>query len=84
MQCRVHLPHDLRTGWYADGDADRRRVAARRERRRRGRDLAFRRGELFGPAVAVSSAEDWEGAIAQANGTAYGLSKGPGNERIRR
>jgi acyl-CoA reductase-like NAD-dependent aldehyde dehydrogenase len=28
--------------------------------------------ELFGPAVAVSSAEDWESAIAQANGTPYG------------
>ena len=32
--------------------------------------------ELFGPAVAVSSAADWETAIAQANGTPYGLSAG--------
>jgi acyl-CoA reductase-like NAD-dependent aldehyde dehydrogenase len=32
--------------------------------------------ELFGPAVAVSSAEDWESAIAQANGTPYGLGAG--------
>jgi acyl-CoA reductase-like NAD-dependent aldehyde dehydrogenase len=32
--------------------------------------------ELFGPAVAVSTAEDWESAIAQANGTAFGLSAG--------
>jgi glyceraldehyde-3-phosphate dehydrogenase (NADP+) len=32
--------------------------------------------ELFGPAVAVSVAEDWEAAIAQANGTGYGLSAG--------
>jgi glyceraldehyde-3-phosphate dehydrogenase (NADP+) len=32
--------------------------------------------ELFGPAVAVSTAEDWESAIAQANGTAFGLAAG--------
>jgi acyl-CoA reductase-like NAD-dependent aldehyde dehydrogenase len=32
--------------------------------------------ELFGPAVAVSSAEDWEEAISQANGTPYGLGAG--------
>jgi acyl-CoA reductase-like NAD-dependent aldehyde dehydrogenase len=32
--------------------------------------------ELFGPAVAVSTAEDWEAAIAQANGTGYGLAAG--------
>ena len=32
--------------------------------------------ELFGPAVAVSSAADWESTIAQANGTPYGLSAG--------
>jgi acyl-CoA reductase-like NAD-dependent aldehyde dehydrogenase len=32
--------------------------------------------ELFGPAVAVSTATDWEAAIAQANGTAFGLSAG--------
>jgi glyceraldehyde-3-phosphate dehydrogenase (NADP+) len=32
--------------------------------------------ELFGPAVAVSTAADWESAIAQANGTAYGLGAG--------
>ena len=32
--------------------------------------------ELFGPAVAVSNAVDWEAAIAQANGTPYGLSAG--------
>ncbi len=36
----------------------------------------FSQEELFGPAVAVSSAEDWEGAIAQANGTPYGLGAG--------
>jgi acyl-CoA reductase-like NAD-dependent aldehyde dehydrogenase len=34
------------------------------------------RDELFGPAVAVSTADGWESAIAQANGTAYGLSAG--------
>ena len=34
----------------------------------------FSQDELFGPAVAVSSADDWESAIAQANGTAYGLA----------
>jgi glyceraldehyde-3-phosphate dehydrogenase (NADP+) len=32
--------------------------------------------ELFGPAVAVSSAEDWEDAIGQANSTPYGLGAG--------
>jgi acyl-CoA reductase-like NAD-dependent aldehyde dehydrogenase len=32
--------------------------------------------ELFGPAVAVSSARDWDDAIAQANGTPYGLGAG--------
>ena len=32
--------------------------------------------ELFGPAVAVSSAEDFQEAIAQANGTPYGLGAG--------
>lgn len=32
--------------------------------------------ELFGPAVAVSTAEDWTDAIAQANSTAYGLGAG--------
>jgi glyceraldehyde-3-phosphate dehydrogenase (NADP+) len=32
--------------------------------------------ELFGPAVAVSKAEDWESAITQANGTAFGLAAG--------
>ena len=32
--------------------------------------------ELFGPAVAVSSAEDFHSAIAQANGTPYGLGAG--------
>ncbi|MFE2749648.1 aldehyde dehydrogenase family protein [Streptomyces scopuliridis] len=36
----------------------------------------FSQQELFGPAVAVSSAEDWVSAIAQANGTAYGLGAG--------
>ena len=36
----------------------------------------FSQDELFGPAVAVSTAEDWESAIAQANGTAYGLAAG--------
>ena len=30
----------------------------------------FSQDELFGPAVAVSKADDWEAAIAQANGTA--------------
>jgi glyceraldehyde-3-phosphate dehydrogenase (NADP+) len=34
------------------------------------------RDELFGPAVAVSTADGWESAIAQANDTAYGLSAG--------
>ncbi|MEU1306938.1 aldehyde dehydrogenase family protein [Streptomyces shenzhenensis] len=37
---------------------------------------AFSQQELFGPAIAVSKAEDWESAIAQANGTAYGLGAG--------
>ena len=37
---------------------------------------AFSQDELFGPAVAVSTAEDWTSAIAQANGTAYGLGAG--------
>jgi acyl-CoA reductase-like NAD-dependent aldehyde dehydrogenase len=32
--------------------------------------------ELFGPAVAVSLAEDFQDAIAQANGTPYGLGAG--------
>ena len=36
----------------------------------------FSQNELFGPAVAVSTAEDWEAAIAQANDTAYGLAAG--------
>jgi acyl-CoA reductase-like NAD-dependent aldehyde dehydrogenase len=36
----------------------------------------FSQDELFGPAVAVSTAEDWPAAIAQANGTAYGLGAG--------
>jgi acyl-CoA reductase-like NAD-dependent aldehyde dehydrogenase len=36
----------------------------------------FSQNELFGPAVAVSTAGDWEAAIAQANGTAYGLAAG--------
>jgi acyl-CoA reductase-like NAD-dependent aldehyde dehydrogenase len=34
--------------------------------------------ELFGPAVAVSSAEDVQSAIAQANGTPYGGLKASG------
>jgi acyl-CoA reductase-like NAD-dependent aldehyde dehydrogenase len=37
---------------------------------------AFSQDELFGPAVAVSTAADWPAAIAQANGTAYGLAAG--------
>jgi acyl-CoA reductase-like NAD-dependent aldehyde dehydrogenase len=36
----------------------------------------FSQNELFGPAVAVSIAEDWDAAIAQANSTAYGLAAG--------
>ena len=36
----------------------------------------FSQNELFGPAVAVSTAADWEDAIAQANGTGYGLAAG--------
>jgi glyceraldehyde-3-phosphate dehydrogenase (NADP+) len=36
----------------------------------------FAQDELFGPAVAVSTAEDWESAVVQANGTAYGLAAG--------
>ena len=36
----------------------------------------FCQDELFGPAVAVSVAQDWQSAIAQANGTAYGLGAG--------
>lgn len=37
---------------------------------------AFSQDELFGPAVAVSTAQDWKSAIAQANGTDYGLGAG--------
>ena len=37
---------------------------------------SFSQDELFGPAVAVSSAEDFQSAIAQANGTPYGLGAG--------
>lgn len=37
---------------------------------------SFSQDELFGPAVAVSTAEDWQSAIAQANGTGYGLGAG--------
>jgi glyceraldehyde-3-phosphate dehydrogenase (NADP+) len=37
---------------------------------------SFSQDELFGPAVAVSSAEDFHSAIAQANGTPYGLGAG--------
>ena len=36
----------------------------------------FAQDELFGPAVAVSTAEDWESAVTQVNGTAYGLAAG--------
>ncbi len=36
----------------------------------------FAQKELFGPAVAVSTAADWDSAITQANGTAYGLAAG--------
>lgn len=36
----------------------------------------FSQDELFGPAVAVSSAESWQAAIEQANGSAYGLAAG--------
>lgn len=36
----------------------------------------FSRNELFGPAIAVSTAESWQSAIAQANDTAYGLAAG--------
>ena len=35
-----------------------------------------RDGATVAPAVAVSTAEDWEAAIAQANGTSYGLAAG--------
>src|SRR6201994_3734679 len=37
---------------------------------------AFSQDALFGPAVAVSTADDWESAITQANGTPYGLGAG--------
>src|SRR4051812_5973397 len=36
----------------------------------------FSQDQLFGPAGAVSVADDWQSAIAQANGTAYGLGAG--------
>ena len=36
----------------------------------------FSQEELFGPAVAVSRADGWAEAIAQANGTDYGLGSG--------
>lgn len=38
--------------------------------------------ELFGPAVAVSTAEDWVNAIAQANSTPYGLGAGVFTQNI--
>jgi len=37
---------------------------------------ALAQDELFGPAVAVSTAADWAAAVTQANGTAYGLAAG--------
>ncbi len=37
---------------------------------------ALNQEELFGPAVAVSTAEDWTTAIAYANSTPYGLGAG--------
>ena len=40
------------------------------------RDAPLNQDELFGPAVAVSTAEDWAAAIAYANSTAYGLGAG--------
>lgn len=36
----------------------------------------FSQDELFGPAVAVHTAADWDAAIAQANGTSFGLGAG--------
>jgi acyl-CoA reductase-like NAD-dependent aldehyde dehydrogenase len=39
-------------------------------------DAPLNQDELFGPAVAVSMAEDWATAIAYANSTAYGLGAG--------
>ena len=39
-------------------------------------DAPLNQEELFGPAVAVSTAEDWQTAIAYANSTAYGLGAG--------
>ena len=39
-------------------------------------DAPLNTDELFGPAVAVSTAEDWPTAIAHANSTAYGLGAG--------
>jgi glyceraldehyde-3-phosphate dehydrogenase (NADP+) len=40
------------------------------------RDAPLNQDELFGPAIAVSKAEDWATAIAYANSTAYGLGAG--------
>lgn len=39
-------------------------------------DAPLSQQELFGPAVAVSTASDWAEAIRQANGTPYGLGAG--------
>ncbi len=39
-------------------------------------DASLNQDELFGPAVAVSTADDWAAAIAQANSTPYGLGTG--------
>ncbi|MBT2225285.1 aldehyde dehydrogenase family protein [Nonomuraea sp. NEAU-A123] len=39
-------------------------------------DAPLNQEELFGPAVAISTAEDWATAIAYANSTAYGLGAG--------
>jgi glyceraldehyde-3-phosphate dehydrogenase (NADP+) len=39
-------------------------------------DAPLNTEELFGPAVAITTAEDWTTAIAYANSTAYGLGAG--------
>ena len=69
-------------------DAHRRRARRRHDRPAVVADVdpssPFSQDELFGPAVAVSKADDWESAIAQANCTAYGLAAGSSPRRRRR
>ena len=71
---------DTLTGWYHYGDADRRRVAARRERPHRGRDLAVRRvGLLYGLGL---RAADVRAALDRAEDGAVTCRLTPSHERM--